>query len=435
MRTGETAHVSVNSLTLEGEGVARLRDGQADRAVLVRGAFPGEDAEVRIEALSRHHARAHARLLRIDRPHPARRAAPCPRHESQAGRCAGCALMEVDEPSQRDLKRAMLRDRFGLEVAEVIAAPHPLGYRASSKRVVFAGRASPFLGSYAHGGHAAASMTGCLVDHPLLVRAFDAVEAGMREARVVPYDERRADGDLRYVWAKTNGHEVIVTLVSAHAESQVHVLLPRLREVAAGVLHSVQPSRGNALRGGAAELLWGAREVAIRLLGQQVEVGALGFLQPNPEVAELAYRALVASDDDAPRGLAFDLYAGAGLTTRALRTMFAEVRPVEAHPESADALGVAPEAVEPFLARMVDQGGMRPDLVIANPPRKGMGPAVCARLLSLAPTHLRVMSCGPEGLARDLEALAPGFALTSLLAFDTLPQTPHVELVASLTRR
>ena len=150
-------------------------------------------------------------------------------------------------------------------------------------------------------------------------------------------------------------------------------------------------------------------------------------------MAEQAYRALVALDDEAPRRLAFDLYAGAGLTTRALRAAYAEVRPVEAHPESAAALGVAPEPVAQFLARAVAEGSA-PDLVIANPPRKGMGTEVCGQLRALAPSHLRIMSCGPEGLARDLATLAPAFALTKLLAFDTLPQTPHLELVATLTR-
>ena len=243
MRTGETAHVSVHSLTLEGEGVARVRDGDAERDVFVRGAFPSEEAEVRVEAVSRQHPRAHARLLRVAHPHVARRTPPCPHHEARpTGRCAGCALMQLDEAAQRDLKRAMLRDRFGLEVDDVIAAPRPLGYRASSKRVVFAGQRGAFLGSYAHRGHAPAAMTGCLVDHPLLVRAFAAVEEGMREAGVTAYDEQSAEGDLRYVWAKTNGREVIVTLVSAQLESRVHALLPRLAEVTAGVLHSVQPS-------------------------------------------------------------------------------------------------------------------------------------------------------------------------------------------------
>jgi tRNA/tmRNA/rRNA uracil-C5-methylase (TrmA/RlmC/RlmD family) len=433
MKTGESAHVSVHSLTLDGEGVAALDA----REVLCRGVFPGEQADVQVSAISRHHPRAHARLVHLATGHPARRRPPCPNHETRGGRCTGCALMALDEPGQRAVKQIMLRDRFGLAVDEVVAAPAQLGYRYSSKRVALVRRGVPFLGSYALGTHDPAAMPDCLVDHPLLVRAFAAVESGMRAAGIAVYDERKAEGDLRYVWAKTNGRAVIVTLVTAADETRVAALLPALSETAVGVLHSVQGSRGNALRGRAATLLWGEREVSLSLLGERVEVGALGFLQPNPVVAEAAYRHLVALDaPESARGLALDLYAGAGITTRTLRGVYREVVACEAHPESAAALGVPAEPVEVFLARwLTDSAARTPDLVIANPPRKGLGPDVCRQLAALAAPRLHIMSCGPEGLARDLAALSERYVVEAIAAFDTLPQTPHVELVAKLVRR
>ena len=74
-----------------------------------------------------------------------------------------------------------------------------------------------------------------------------------------------------------------------------------------------------------------------------------------------------------------------------------------------------------------------PDLVVANPPRKGLGADVAELLASHAPPRLAIMSCGPEALARDLAVLeASGYRRVSLTAYDALPQTPHVELVAKL---
>ena len=432
MKSGELAQLSVDSLTLEGEGVGQT----GDRSVSCRGLFPGERGTVRITALSRHHPRAYARLVSLDETHAGRRGAPCPNHEAREGRCAGCALMELEEPTQRALKRDMLRDRFALDVPEVEAAPSQLGYRYSSKRVAFAVRGALTLGSYAHGSHDPAPMPGCLVDHPLLVAAFSAIEQAARELRIAPYDERRASGDLRYVWCKTNGRDVIATVVTAQQESRACELAQALAAPIAGVLHSVQGGRSNTLRGTPAVLLRGLSELRIDLLGRAVEVGALGFVQPNPRVAERAYAALLALDHVPERGLAYDLYAGAGLTTQHLRGSFAEVVPCEAHPESARALGVSAESVEQFLARVLAQvPACVPDLVIANPPRKGLGPEVCRQLLALSAPHLHVMSCGPEGLARDLGALAAHYEVDSLRAFDTLPQTPHVELVARLRLR
>lgn len=431
----------MDSLTLDGEGVGRI----ADREVLCRGVFPGEQAKVRIEAVSRHHPRAHARLVELRRRHGGRRQAPCPNHESRDGHCTGCPLMELGDVAQREAKRTMLRDRFELAVDRVEPAPATLGYRFSSKRVAFGRKGFVYLGSYAHGSHQAAGMRGCLVDHPRLVATFDAIERAVCELGVVPYDEKTGQGDLRYVWAKTNGSEVIVTLVTVSDETRVLELVPLLEREVAGVLHSVQPSRGNAMRGSTSRSLVGKSEVAIELLGQRVEVGALGFVQPNPQVAEAAYRALTAlSPAVTQRQLAFDLYAGTGVTTRVLRESFAKVVACEAHAESAAALGIAPESVETFLARAltflatrdanVDEGSV-PDLVIANPPRKGLGPQVCGSLLSLRAPLLRIMSCGPEALAADLERLSAAYDLVELKAFDTLPQTPHIELVAALHLR
>jgi 23S rRNA (uracil1939-C5)-methyltransferase len=191
------------------------------------------------------------------------------------------------------------------------------------------------------------------------------------------------------------------------------------------------------MRGSSAALLFGQSEVSLQLLSQQVDVGALGFVQPNPEVAALAYRSLTQPDESLPQhGVAFDLYAGAGITTRMLAQDFAKVVACESHPESARALGIAPESVEEFLAReLASTTPHGPELVIANPPRKGLTADVCAALLQLGAPRVHIMSCGPEGLARDLAALAPAYQLVSLEAFDTLPQTPHVELVAKLVRR
>jgi 23S rRNA (uracil1939-C5)-methyltransferase len=317
--------------------------------------------------------------------------------------------------------------------------PPALGYRHSSKRVALSLHGNLVLGSYARDSHAPASMAGCLVDHPQLVAVFDEIERRGRELGVVPYEERSDRGDLRAVWAKTNGEQAIVTLVvrSAH-ELAATRLAPALTR-AAGVLVSVHGETSNNLRGAAAVPVKGVAELSLTLLGQRVELGALGFLQPNPGAAALAYRALLEPSADGGGGtqLAFDLYAGAGVTTRALAARFAEVMACEAHPESAATLGIAAESSEAFLARELARPARREvDLVIANPPRKGLGSEVVAQLLALNARELRIMSCGPEGLARDLAGLTASgrYALRGLRAFDTLPQTPHIELVARLTR-
>jgi len=276
-------------------------------------------------------------------------------------------------------------------------------------------------------------MAGCLVDHPLITLAADEIAREASAAGIEPFDEARGEGDLRYVWLKTDGERVLTTLITAGDESESARFLPERLRHSDGVAWSVQSGRGNAIRGSTPRIVRGPASLSVTMAGVGVEAGPLGFLQPSPLVIERAYRDLVSDGSGAPLSgrLAFDLYAGAGVTTALLRASFAEVVPCESYPESAKALGVEAMDVERFLAARREP----PDAIIANPPRKGLGPAVCDALLRIGAPRVHVMSCGPEGLARDLARLEGTYELVSLTAYDALPQTPHVELVARLARR
>jgi 23S rRNA (uracil1939-C5)-methyltransferase len=433
VRAGDRLDVTPHTIDPEGDGVGN-HDGVKVR---VPGLFPEEAGVVRVLATSRHRPEAHAALLSVVTPHPERRVAPCHAHTSRGGWCSGCALMPLSEPAQRALKARLLRERYGLEVSEVRAAPQALGYRYAGKRVALSHHKRLLLGSYVRGSHEPASMDGCLVDHPLLVSAFESVASAARAIGLAPFDPATGRGELRHVWGKTNGEVSLVTLVVRKADAGwVKPLAAALPE-GLGVFVSEHDGQGNTMRGSAPVHLRGPREACVTLLGEPVNIDALGFLQPNPAVAAAAYEALIdLRDVPGPHTLAYDLYAGVGFTTRALARRFTRVEACEAYGPSARELGVAPLTSEAFLAQRVAEEGPRPELVVANPPRKGLGSEVVASLRALGAPRLHIMSCGPEGLARDLAGLcAPGgYRLVELVAFDTLPQTPHLELVAKLTR-
>jgi 23S rRNA (uracil1939-C5)-methyltransferase len=439
MRIGDIFEVEAEAIDERGEGVASYED----RTVLVPGLFPGERGEVQVEALGHHTPRAHAWLRSVVRASPHRRELPCPRQERypvrEQGRskpaCAGCPLMDIDIAAQREAKRARVAREHGLSLDDLIGGDE-FGYRWSSKRAV-SGRAGRLvLGSRVASRRQRdwiADMRGCLVDHPQIARAFDDLEDRANALAIEPWREQA--GDLRYAWAKTNGEAVVLTLITGTAESRAaRELGPQLvaTGVVAGVAHSVQADASNVIRGEDTRVIAGEVELPLRIAGVELRIGPLGFLQPNPIVAAQAYRELVG---ELGGTLACDLYAGAGVTTALLRERFAEVVPCESYPESAAALGVAPQTAEEFCRRWLADSRERPELIVANPPRAGLGEAVCAGLLELAAPRVHVMSCNPATLRADLDRLAPGYELDFLRGYDTLPQTPHVEVVAWLRRR
>ena len=223
---------------------------------------------------------------------------------------------------------------------------------------------------------------------------------------IEPFDDVTGQGSLRYVWFKTNGEDVLVTLVGrVHDDASIRALALVLD--VAGVALAENTETGNALRGTRITPLVGAKSITVAEGGVGAEVGPLGFLQPNPGIAARAYASLVRDAEGAPmRGaLALDLYAGLGLTTTMLGATFTRVVPCESYAESAEALGIAPSTVEVFLdgVRSGDASALaEASFVVANPPRGGFGDVVVSALTALAFPALSIMSCSPASLARDL---------------------------------
>jgi 23S rRNA (uracil1939-C5)-methyltransferase len=413
-KAGDRGTFEVESLLPAGEGAAgRVR---------ITGAFPGERVVARVDHVGKH--ATFATTLEVERGRAGRRVPPCLRHRDlKDGRCTGCALMALDESDQRTLLRETLLAQHGLESGEVVAAPQALGYRWSAKRIAFGGPGKLRLGSFMRGTNRPADMNGCLVDHPLIAAAADELAEAARDLGIAAHDEERRRLGLRAVWLRTNGTQVLATLVTSEADEKELVRLsPRLTRCD-GVAFSFHRDGGNALRGAEATALRGIEALDVH----GTRIGPLGFLQPNPEAAEQMYDHLV---DGISGGRVLDLYAGSGATTRRLRAFGGEVVPCESHPEGASNLGIEAETAEVFLARQ----SAGPDAVVANPPRKGLGAAVTQELLRLRPARIHAMACGPAGLVADIAALAQAYRLESLRAYDTLPQTPHVELIAKLVR-
>ncbi len=430
---GDTAELDITAIDADGMGVATL----GSRTCHVAGGFVGERVVVRITHVARQRPIAYAVVVNVVRPHLQRRRAPCSHHESRARNgCTGCPLMLLTAEGQHALKQDRLRalgltpDRW----VDVVGAE--LGYRWSSKRVAQGSAGRLMLGSYLRGSHRVADMITCQVDHPKIAACAMELQRLANDLRIAGYDEATHQGELRYVWFKTNGHEVLVTLVSAIEVTPALRTLAEQLTSAVGVHCALQTETGNNMRGQDARLLRGKASLALQLADVMLEVGPLGFLQPNPTVAALAYHDLCrdAAGTSIEGGLALDVYAGAGATTRQLQRQFTEVIANDADQESARGLQVPPQDAAAFLHGLHERR-LSPQLIVCNPPRGGMGPKVCEELLRLSPARIHIMSCNPESLAKDLSLLTPQYDVEATRAYDTLPQTWHVEVVTWLVRK
>ncbi len=187
----------------------------------------------------------------------------------------------------------------------------------------------------------------------------------------------------------------------------------------------------------------GAGEVEIRgfgadveVAGKRLEIDAGAFFQANRALWE---RWLEVVLDACGRGaLAVELYCGVGFYTARLVERFARVVALERSPAAAAnaarnaSAEVIAEPAELWAPRNLAR--LRPELVLLNPPRVGCHQSVSDALRECGARRIVYVSCEPATLARDLARIGPQYGLRRLVSLDALPQTHHVEIVASLER-
>ena len=399
--------VEVESLAFGGDAVGRQQAGEGARAAddgrvtFVPLAAPGERVRIRVE---REKGKvAWGELLAIERPGPDRVPPPCPLF----GACGGCQWQHVTLEAQHAAKRAVVERALGAPVTAFVAASPPYGYRDRAKLAVGPGGT---LGFRMRRSHDLIDVPACPLFGRQLGRALPALRGIARGLAAGVEIDAQAGND-----------GVHVNVAHADPTSAAHARREIDRLGAAGVV-------GLSLAG---KPTLGRPDVDVAEPGSPpLRVSADGFAQ----VGRPGNAALVAAVLDAvgpSPGAVIELYAGSGNLTRDL---------VRGGATSVAASDGDPAAIARG-ARNVPQAAwsLRPpateaDTVVLDPPREG---ADKAHLAAAARARRRIVyvSCDPQTLGRDARALrAAGFELTGAVALDLMPQTFHVEVVATFDR-
>lgn len=213
-----------------------------------------------------------------------------------------------------------------------------------------------------------------------------------------------------------------------------------------GVVECVNASPGNTVLSGQLRTLWGSGTLLDTLCGSEFELSPRAFYQINPPQAERLYQLALDCALPEPGGTALDLYCGAGtislcLAKRAARVIGAEIVPEAVENARANAARNGVKNAE-FIcadageaAKELKNRGMTPDVIVVDPPRKGLEAAALEQIASMHPPRLTYVSCDPATLARDLKRLTElGYRAEKAVAVDMFPRTSHVETVALLIK-
>ncbi|HEX2570173.1 MAG TPA: 23S rRNA (uracil(1939)-C(5))-methyltransferase RlmD [Polyangia bacterium] len=445
---GAQIEVEVSGVDVEGAGVAAT-----EPPLHVPYALPGERVIAEVLHVSPHGTAAWGRLHALKTPSPERVAPAC----RAFGRCGGCVLQHWEGAAQLAWKRERLAQALGPlagEVLPTVASPRALGYRNRSKLVwgVDDGDGRVVLGAYAPRSHDIVDLAGCAIAEPPLDEVAARLAELARALGVSIHDERRAEGVLRYALLRVNwrGEVQVLLVVAQRGRPEVAALGHALGAACPsvlGVVENFQPARGDALVGRDSEdvVLAGEPMLEERVGAVRLLVSPRAFLQVNRGVAERLYADVARAAALTGAEQVIDVYSGVGGIALTLAPGASSVIGIEEEPAAvrdaaaAAALGGVGQArfLAGDAARLLGEMArhhQRADVVVLNPPRKGVAAEVLAAVEALRPRTLLYVSCSPDSLARDLGRLAAqGYPCRRVTPYDMLPHTPHVEALAELT--
>ena len=436
--------VTITGYSAEGMGIARV-DSQV---VFVHGAVRGEECVIRILKVLKNVA--FARVEEILVPAAGRQEPDCPHYPA----CGGCDFRHLTYEEELTAKRMRVQDalqRIGgtdITVSEILGSEETQYYRNKSQFPISAqGRA----GFYRARSHDVIPTTECLIQSEEAGKIARAVEEYVSAFSVPAYDEKKHKGLVRHIYVRTNqkGEALVCLVVNGFKLPREQELVQYIRTACpktVGVVLNSNTKETNVILGDTYRTLWGEDTLMDTLCGLTFRLAIPAFYQVNRPQAERLYGRAIEYAQLTGSETVLDLYCGAGTITLAMagkagKVIGAEIVPeaIENAKENAARNGVANaeffcgDAGE--IAAKLAADRLRPDVVVVDPPRKGLSEDVIAAIAKMSPDRVVYVSCDSGTLGRDVKRFAEvGYDLRKATAVDMFPRTCHVEAVAFLSK-
>ena len=273
----------------------------------------------------------------------------------------------------------------------------------------------------------------------------------VNQCRVTVYDEASHKGLLRYIYVRrgvVSGQVLVCLVCNGDKLPKVDELLKRLQKIPGftTLVLSVNTKKGNAVLGDKFITLHGPGYIEDTLCGLTFRLSPRSFYQVNHHQAQRLYEAAISQAEITKNDTVLDLYCGVGTITLAMASAAGKVIGVEVIPQAVeDARDNAKrngiENAEFFCgdagqaALALEEQGVKADVVVVDPPRKGLNADTIEALARFAPRRIVYVSCDPATLARDVALLKErGYVLKNALAADLFPRCAHVESIVTMIR-
>jgi 23S rRNA (uracil747-C5)-methyltransferase len=361
-----------------------------------------------------------------------------------SGKCGSCPHIHQPYQQQLERKQAQLQQIFPQLTLAEPQASSITQFRNKAKMVVMGTSLQPVLGIL--NGDEPVDLTNCQLYPAGFQSAFNHLIEFIRLVRLEPYQLDSRRGELKFIllsYSDLDGWLLRFVLRSQHHLAAIRKHLPALQQQwpeLAVVTVNLQPEHKAILEGEQEFVLSSQNMLRQQLNDVVLYLQPQSFFQTNTAVAAALYQTARDWTASLQPTRIWDLFCGVGGFALHLAKPGVQVTGIEI---SAPAIDCASRAAQErgvqidFRAldasAFADAAQQAPDLLVVNPPRRGLGPALCQRIDALKPKALLYSSCNPATLARDLQSL-PAFQPQRAQLFDMFPHTDHAEVLVLLQR-
>ena len=446
MITKNSIHtVNIDSINSSGFGVCRI-DGVV---CFVQGGVTGDTLEIKIIKSKKNYNIG--RIEKIITPSPKRTENDC----SVFKKCGGCVYRHVKYEDEAMFKENIVRDAFmrighleNVNLKSIISADNTLRYRNKAQYPVKNENGKIRAGFFAARTHEIIPCEDCLLQPEIFSSIVKEVCCFAEENHISVYDEKTNKGFLRHIYLRIGEKtgEIMLTLVATknslkNAEKFVETMTEKFPEIKSIILN-VNREKTNVILGEECINLYGNGYITDILCDTKIKISPLSFYQVNRIQAEKLYEKAREYMGNTKGKTVIDLYCGTGTiglcTAKDAEKLIGVEIIGQAVNDAKENAEINERKNTEFIcgdaekaAEILKEKNVKPDIIIVDPPRKGLTPGLIETINSFDAERVVYVSCDPATLARDSEIFASyGFRVEEATPVDLFPRTAHVETVA-----
>lgn len=434
----------------EGEGIAKIDNF----TIFIQGAIKGEKVKILIvKVLSSH---AFGKILEIIDKSEKRQDADCSTYK----RCGGCNLRHIKYEETLKMKQNAVQSLVNktlknkIIVQETVGMENPLHYRNKAQYPLGINKdGEPVIGVFASRTHEVIPMEKCLIQNSQSEEIAKYVLEFIKQNNISIYNEKTGKGLFRHIVIKVGikTNQIMCVLVvngkSIPKETQLINELIRNFPQIKTIVKNINMKNTNVILGQENINIYGDGYIEDKLGEYIFKISPLSFYQVNPIQAEKLYNLGVEMAQISKEDTVFDLYCGIGTISLFMAKYAKKVYGIEIIKEAVDAANENAKVngvtntefyagdVEVVLDDLINKQGITADVVMFDPPRKGLDKNSINNILKIKPKKIVYISCNPATLIRDLAEFEETYEIRTIVPVDMFPWTSNVECVALMNRK